>query len=997
MSNELSRRHALQLGAGVAVSAVVGAYVAGTPGVAQAAGGTSTGAARAATGAMPRAARTQGARFRYWWPGAYVEPAEIRKEVAAIAAEGFGGFEIGDVRDSVYADLPPDTYGWGTKRWRAAMLAAVQEANRRGVKADLTVGPHWPSTVPGVVPDDDRAAKELTYAVTTLTDSFSGSLPAPTSEPSGYLSWLDATATPVLVAVHAAKVIGEADASPLVLEQDSLVELTGSVSDGALEWTPPSTGTWALVVSWSRGTCQIQNSFYFDGKERSAYTDPQAFVVDHFSKAGARAVTRWWEQDLLTTELRRELRRNGGSFFEDSLELKTTRHWTPAMLAEFRARRGYDLRPFLVVVHDQDEPVFTFDDSTIADRVRWDYELTLSELFMDHRVATLRSWARSLGMDFRNQAYGTSIDGGLAASMSDVPEGESLAFGSVPDAYRLIAAGRDLGGRTIMSNELGAFMNKAYAVTYADLVATANFDCAVGVNQQVVHGLPYATAPDAQWPGFHAFSPLGGETSTFNFAEAWGPRQPQWELSAAPSAAMATTNHLLQTGVNRVDLAVYHQGFDASDTEVGGDPLTAAGFSYQPLTMGLLTLPTVGVRNRRLAPSRQAFKALVVPAGDTMLREVADRLVEFARRGLVIVLVGDLPTSVPGYARHAAQDAALAATLGRLVRLDSVHRVASMDAVPSALTAAGVRPAVSGAGDALLSVRRTNDAEQIYYLHNQSTTAVSTTVALEGSGRPYLADPWSGTLTPIAVHRASTGAVSVAVEIAAGDSRFVILTDRDVCGIGRRAAVASSASGGTVVYDGSGRLAVRAAKAGDYSAVTSAGTVRARVASVPAAQTVTGWSLKAVSWEPTYPGATGAKATATTKRVIDVGAVDLVPWSQIDGLEDVGGTGRYTATITLADWAGDCGAILDLGEIAGGTATVTVNGRAIDGLDALAPSIEIGQALRRGGNTITVTLGSTLLNRLRVSRSVLFGSQDRQRVGLIGPVTVTPWRQVRLG
>ncbi|MEQ6899690.1 glycosyl hydrolase [Nocardioides sp. YIM 152588] len=996
MTSPLTRRSALRLGGATATAAVVGAGIASdalSPALA-AAGARSRSAPHHAFAKVPPAPAATRGRFRYWWPGAYPDPAEVATEVRAIADAGFGGFEIADVRDSVYEVMPPEEYGWGSPRWKAAVLAAVRTANQRGIKADITLAPHWPTAVPGIVPDDDSAAKELTYATHTLAggESFSGELPKPTSDPSGAFSGIEFTVTPVLEAVHAARFVGSDAATPVVLDQTSLVNLTGSVVDGALDWTPPGPGEWIVIASWSRGTAQIQNMFYFGPSFHSQLTDPQSFVVDHFGKPGAQAVIDWWERDLLTSELRRELRRNGGAFFEDSLELRTLRHWTPDLFAEFEARRGYDVADLLPLVHDQNTVRFTFEDATVAERVRWDYEQTLSDLFIAHRADPLRAWAHTLGMSLRNQAYGTSIDGALAAAHTDVPEGESLAFGSSPDSYRVIAAGRDLGDRTVLSNELGAFFG-AYQIPLAQLATTAQFDCAVGVNQQLIHGFAYATAPDSQWPGYHAFLPLGGPTSTFTFAEPWGPRQPQWEFSGPVADNMATTNQLLQTGTNRVDLAVYHQGFDATDTDVGGDPLTAAGFTYQPVTMGLLGLPAATVRGRRLAPAHQAFKALVVPAGDSLLLEVAGGLLGYARRGLPIVLVGDLPARVPGYADAAARDRALARTLARLVRLRSVRQVAAMSDVPAALATLGATPSVGGAPTGLLAVRRARQGRDDYYLHNSGTSRLTATVALEGSGRPYLVDPWSGRIEPVPVYEASGGRVSVDVDLAGGDSRFVILTGRDLCRIGTTAR-ASSTDAPSMVY-ADGRLAVRGGT-GTYTATTNAGRLSATITGVPDPATLGDWSLRVESWEPTYPGATGDRSAETTRRAIDVGTTDLVPWTQIGGLEDVSGIGTYTATLVLDEWVSAWGATLNLGTVAGGTARVAVNGRRVGGMDVLAPTVEIGRLLRRGRNTVEIEVATTLLNRLRISRPENFGGSTRQEYGLLGPVVVTPWAQAAL-
>lgn len=68
-------------------------------------------------------------RFRWWWPGGWIDADEVVDEIASIVSAGFGGGEIGDVQDSVKADLDPAVYGWGQDRWNAAVLKAYEKGN----------------------------------------------------------------------------------------------------------------------------------------------------------------------------------------------------------------------------------------------------------------------------------------------------------------------------------------------------------------------------------------------------------------------------------------------------------------------------------------------------------------------------------------------------------------------------------------------------------------------------------------------------------------------------------------------------------------------------------------------------------------------------------------------------------------------------------------------------------------------------------------------------
>jgi hypothetical protein len=69
-------------------------------------------------------------RFRWWWPGGWIEPDVVESELQSIASSGFGGGEISDVEDSIKASMDPKIYGWARDRWNAGVLAAYKTAQK---------------------------------------------------------------------------------------------------------------------------------------------------------------------------------------------------------------------------------------------------------------------------------------------------------------------------------------------------------------------------------------------------------------------------------------------------------------------------------------------------------------------------------------------------------------------------------------------------------------------------------------------------------------------------------------------------------------------------------------------------------------------------------------------------------------------------------------------------------------------------------------------------
>lgn len=91
-----------------------------------------------------------------------------------------------------------------------------------------------------------------------------------------------------------------------------------------------------------------------------------------------------------------------------------------------------------------------------------------------------------------------------------------------------------------------------------------------------------------------------------------------------------------------------------------------------------------------------------------------------------------------------------------------------------------------------------------------------------------------------------------------------------------------------------------------------------------------------------------------------------------------------------SDWQHATGAYLRLGEVAGAF-RVTVNGTDVGVVDQLSGTIELPNSLIDDGHlTITVSVATTMINRVRLTQPA-FADKEPQDVGLLGPVTLTPY------
>jgi hypothetical protein len=944
-------------------------------------------------------ARSVRPRFRWWWPDGLVDPDEIAREIDQIADAGFGGVEIAAVHHSIKDKSVLDTahHGWGSRPWRDGVESALRRAARRGLTVDITLGPSWPVAVPGLTPDDEAAARELAHGRAAVTggSTYRGPVPQPVHAPAAGVTRQQ------LLAVQAARVEpADSTRKETGLDPASLLDLTATVTDSTLTWTAPEGGDWVLISSWVRGSGQQPES--------GPHCAPAAYAVDHFSPAGTDAVTSYWEDHLLTPSLRRLLRAAGGSFFEDSVELETDGLiWTSLLPEAFEKHTGRPLLPYLpVLLLDNGNQVFAYE-AQLTRQIRHDFWETVSGLFNRNHLTALRDWAHTLGMTLRSQPYGLQTDAIASAALLDIPEGESLGFKNLDD-YRCLAGGRDMAGRTVLSCEAGAYNGSAYSTTWDRFLRTMGGAYAAGVNQTVVHGFSYATAPGVDWPGFAAFSPYNG---TAGYGESWGPRQPTWRHVEDVSGYLGRVHQVLQSGTARADVAVFRQtGYTA--TGIGASWFTATGvplgWTHQFLSGPLLGLPSATVSGGRLAPEGPAYKALFVE-GDffygstpTLSVEDARKILALAEAGLPVVLFGAFDQALtPGVPDQGETDR-LRELLARLLALPHVVRVTDKAAVGDALAGLGVSADVRHATvSTLLNAHRVTADTDFYYLCNGKhaetvkppVAAIDHDVTLRrtrgGRTVPYLLDPWTGEAVRLARYTEDGDGITLRVALQPGQTMIVALGRPGLFGDRHGSRPHAETTDADAVLFTERGLTLRARTAGTWTTRLSQGrrTVTTRTPAVPAPITPAHWELDVEDW---YPGP-DATRTERVRRGLTLDA--LKPWSQIPELADSAGVGRYRTTVTLpAGWTPSHGAELELGQV-GDTFRVSVNGRQLPAADRLHPVVDLGSRLRPGANTIEIEVATPLVNRLRIERPAVFGGVARQDHGLVGPVRLVPYVQ----
>jgi hypothetical protein len=839
-----------------------------------------------------------------------------------------------------------------------------------------------------------------------------------------------------------------ATAGPIALVPHSVVDVTEQVSAGTLDHTfPAGNGNPWVVLDFKQTASGLI-------AQSGGYTVTQPnYVVDHWSRGGARIQGNFWDESILTDAVQANLDKIGsGAVFEDSLELGSTQKWTWGFLDEFATLRGYDptlLLPALLGSGLQGTGTPAFELPGVGAKVREDYRATMSDLYAHRYVRTMQRWASSHGLNFRAQGYGTPIHSGVAATETGIPEGESLNFGAANNNlgaeqnYRVVAGGAHVAGRNVVSVECCAIFQGGYRSSLAGPSVPGQFgqggdgtavggrysqglldsvykSYAGGVNQVVWHGYAYRDAPagvgssgrdGGTWPGYHPWDIFG----VINVNDEFGPRQASWPDYAKVNDTLARTQLVLQQGRATVDLGVYYNEYGLFGASVGaqgpvqhligtGSATSKAGYTYDYVAPDFLDGATVEADGGLFGDTSDQ-KALVLNNQTTMSVEDAHTLLGLAEDGLKLFVVGDAPSGTPG-AKPGSE--ALGGVVADLLAQPSVVQVATEASLPAALVTAGIRPAVAPAEstEALGFVRRQDDGVSYEFAYNRSGADVETDLKIAGSGQPYLLNTTTGTITPVAQYTsdpADGGSVTVHVTVPAHDAVILAIASSaaaPVPGLGVHAISTTGGNGAEVISSGGENLVLRATADGSYATTLSNGVKRTTdVTGLTSAQRLGTWTLNAQTWTP------GANAYTTTKTdqapftLTADGNGKLPSWRDIltpVNLSQSSGVGTYTATVNLpATWAGQDGAYLDLGAVLD-SVQVTVNGTEVAVNQADRSRIDLGKHLEAGDNTVVVRVATTMFNAVRSTGDSNYQMPAWQNTGLIGPVVLTPYRDAGL-
>ena len=538
---------------------------------------------------------------RWWWFGSAVTKPELQREILAMKAGGFGGFEIQPVYPLALDDpltgfknlpyLSPD--------FLDMVKFAADTGEKNDLRVDLTLSSGWPYGGPST---------PITEAAECLR-MVSADVPA----------GVDSIAIPS---------IGTGERLLAVFLGAGSVK-DQNIASLQLLAAPPNGGRQLLRISSSQRFAMFFIASRTGQQVKRAAVGAEGFVLDHFSLSAVEH-----HLDAVGEPLLKAFGDHPPySVFSDSLEVYGT-DWSDDFLAEFQKRRGYDLTPHL-------PEVFT-GIGRDAGAVRRDWGLTQTELVEERYLTPINEWAKAHHTQFRSQTYGEPAVSMSSNRLVSLPEGEGPQWRGF-SYTRWATSASHLYGRPVTSAETWTWLHSpAFRATPLDMKAEADRMLLEGVNQFVAHGWPY-TPPGVSEPGW-----------AFYAAAVFNDHNPWWLVMPDITKYLQRLSYLLRQGKPANDIAVFLPDDDAyASFSPGHASLSDAMGKY---VTGALTEQILDAGFNLDYIDEEAidrvgipYPVLVLPHVERMSPELLDKLAAYEAKGGKVIVVGGLPSEAPGF------------------------------------------------------------------------------------------------------------------------------------------------------------------------------------------------------------------------------------------------------------------------------------------------------------------------------------------------------------
>lgn len=712
-------------------------------------------------------------RAYWWWLNGNVTKEAITKDLEWMKQVGMGGalvFDANGAAQGGHAQVPAGPR-FGSPEWRALFRHALQEADRLGLEIGLNLQSGWNLGGPVVTPE--KSAKIIAWSELpvhgpadlavalpkpqTRTDFFRDTYVLAYRLKDGGQTASSSQRKPIrkLDQKSAFHELGGSatDCSPL-LEDDpatpgeedvlaaDVLDLSEKLDrDGTLRWSAPA-GDWMILrFGYTNNGAHVS----------TASGDWQGLVLDYLD---ADAIKWYWHEviDPIIADAGPLCGKSWTMVQTDSWELGGV-NWSPGFAAEFRKRRGYDIRPWLPVVAGR-----IVENRDASNRFLADLRRTIADCVAENHYGTMAELARKHGMGIQPESAGphtAPLDGLKCYGRSTWPMSEFW----VPSPHRpsdgarffvkQAASAAHIYGKPVVCAEgftsIGPQWND---VLWSSQKPSFDHEACAGLNLVFWHAFTCSPKEMGQ-PGQEYFA-----GTHFNPQITWA------NQAQAFVAYLNRCQFLLQQGRFNADVLYYYGDHVPNIARRKEDDPAKVLPSYDYDVVNEEVLLEASVKAGRLTlPSGMSYRVLALPQLKVMSLEVARKLRTLVQDGAVVV--GPKPLKTTGR----QDDAELRRIADELWDMGKIANRPVTEALD-------VKPDVEGWE---FWIHRFADGADIYFLSNQKPKPVSADVTFRVAGKePELWDPVSGQRRNAVAFAQKGGRTTVPLEFAPYGSMFVI-------------------------------------------------------------------------------------------------------------------------------------------------------------------------------------------------------------------------------
>ena len=654
-------------------------------------------------------------------------------------------------------------------------------------------------------------------------------------------------------------------------------------------------------------------------KVKRAAPGGDGWVIDHFDRQSVEHYLKTFDQAFEQSGVPYP-----HTFFNDSYEVYNA-DWTPRMLEEFKARRGYALEDYV-----EDFLGTSSNNKDIQRRIMSDYRETLSDLLLENFTTVWTDWAHQHGAITRNQAHGSPANLIDLYAEVDIPECEGFGLsdfhikglrtdpGFTKSNYsdlsmlKYASSGAHISGKRFTSSETFTWLTEHFRTSFSQCKPDFDLMMVAGVNHVFFHGSCY-TPEDDPWPGWKFYASID-----------MSPTNNLWHDAPAFCKYIERTQSFMQYGEPDNDILVYLPFYDMIYEQPGRlvqfdihsmaerapkfinsiNAIIKAGFDCDYISDRYVMKARV-VDDQLTTTGRNRYSTIVIPDVRFMPLATLQQLVTLAKQGAKIICIGHLPQSAPGLKGLEIQNTYdnILEQLKSKVTITQEYSVISRITVPERMRTQ----------QGLSCIRRANGKDHFYFISNLQDKDIDEWVSM-GKPAQYATfyQPMNGEVRKARIRQTVEGLPEVLMQLRSGESIIVYLTDTS-----------------------NNELT-------PYSYID---TQSERV------QELKNWDLRFVASSP-IPITKAYKMTTPTS------------WTELGEqvLNETMATGCYTTTFSYKPSRQET-VILDLGDVRE-TARIKMNGKEVATLFAVPYRIDITPYIKKGKNKIEVEVSNLGANRI---------------------------------